>query len=117
MPSTRIRQRLRSLGSSVRVPGVGQPLRTPEGTARAQVRKVVESLKPATAVVAGVGRVLLVDLARAEANVRRAFRAGRAAVLPLGVVGNPAKVGEPPVEAVVGEQEREMRDKRNGDDD
>jgi hypothetical protein len=67
-----------------------------------QVRKVVESLKPATSVVAQVRKVaggkraLLVDLARAEANVRRAIAARRAAVLLLGVVGHPAAVEEAP---------------------
>jgi hypothetical protein len=56
-----------------------------------------------------------VDLARAEANVRRAIAARRAAVLLPGVVGHPAAVEEAPaaVEEVpvaaggedVGEQE------------
>jgi hypothetical protein len=61
-----------------------------------QVRKVVENHKPATAVVAGGKRALLVDLARAEANVRRAIAARRAAVLLPGVVGHPAAVEEAP---------------------
>ena len=66
----------------------------------AQVRKVVESLKRATSVVAGGKRTLLVDLARAEANVPRAIAARRAAVLlPAAVVGHPAAVEEPPAAA------------------
>jgi len=64
-----------------------------------QVKEVVENLRPATSVVAGAARALLLDLARAEANVRRAFAARRAEVLLPGVVGHPAAVVEPPVEA------------------
>ena len=106
------------MDSSVRVPGAGQPPQTPEDTAVvqgregaeghkpvtsvvAQVRKVVESLKPATAVVAEGKRALLVDLARAEANVRRAIAARRAAVLLPRAVGHPAAVEERPVAVAV----------------
>ena len=118
VPNTRIRQRLRSMGSRARVQAPDQAPQRPEGTAVAQVEQVVESLKPATSVVAQVRKVveslkratsvvaggkraLLVDLARAEANVRRAIVARRAAVLhPGAVVGHPAAVEEPPVAAV-----------------
>ena len=86
------------MGSSVRVPGAGQSLQTPEGTAVAQVREVAEGLKRVTLVVAGVARALLVDLAGEEASVRRAFAARRAAVLLPGAVGHPAAVA---VEAAV----------------
>jgi hypothetical protein len=118
--NTRIRRRLRSMDSSVPGPGAGQPLQRPEGTAVVQVRKVVEghkpatsvvvqvrkvveSLKPATAVVAEGKRALLVDLARAEANVRRAIAARRAAVLLPRAVGHPAAVVGPPAAVAVAE--------------
>jgi hypothetical protein len=48
----------------------------------AEVRRVAESLRPATSVVAGEKRTLLADLAMAEANVRRAIAARRAGALP-----------------------------------
>ena len=51
MPSIRIRQRLRSMGSRVRVEAPDQAPQRPEGTAVAQVRKVAEGLRPATSVV------------------------------------------------------------------
>jgi hypothetical protein len=101
MPSTRIRQRLRSMGSSVQDLEAGQLPQTPGATAVVQVRKVAEGHKPATSVVGGAVRVLLVDLAMAEAKGHRAIAARRAAVLLPGVVGHPAAVEEPPV-AVVG---------------
>ena len=118
--NTRIRRRLRSMDSSVPGPGAGQPLQRPEGTAVAQVRKVVESLKPATLVVAQVRKVveslkpatavvaegkraLLVDLARAEANGHRAIAARRAAVLLPRAVGHPAAVVGPPAAVAVAE--------------
>jgi hypothetical protein len=100
VPSTRIRQRLRSMGSNVPGPEPGQLLQTPEDTAVVQGREGAESLRPATSVVAGGKRALLVDLARAEANVPRAIAARRAAVLlPAAVVGHPAAVEEPPAAA------------------
>ena len=79
----------------------------------AQVRKVLEDLKPATSVVAEGKRTLLAELARVEASVRRAFAARRAAVLLPRVVGHPAAVEVPPVAAAVvvgadvGEQDSE----------
>jgi len=108
------------MDSSVRVPGAGQPLQTPEGTAVVQVkegaeglkpvtsvvaqaRKVAEGLKPATSVVGGAVRVLLVDLARAEANGHRAIAARRAAALLPGAVGHPAAVVGPPAAVAVAE--------------
>ena len=47
----------------------------------AEVKEVVGNLRPATSAVAGGKRVLLVDPARAEANVRRAIAARRAGAL------------------------------------
>jgi len=108
------------MDSSVPGPGAGQQLQTPEGTAVVQVRRVVEGhkpvtsvvaqarkvaegLKPATAVVAEGKRVLLVDLARAEANGHRAIAARRAAVLLPGAVGHPAAVVGPPAAVAVAE--------------
>jgi hypothetical protein len=146
------------MGSSVRVPGVGQPHKRPGGTAVAQVkevvgnlrpatsvvvqaRKVAESLRPATSAVAGGKRALLVDLARAEASVLPVIRARRAAVLPHAVLAvredrgaavhraaveedrleeEDPLVEEDPLEVaevVAGEQEQEIRNKRNSDED
>ena len=48
----------------------------------AEVREVAEGLKPAMSVVAGGKRVLLADLARAEANVPPVIGARRAGALP-----------------------------------
>ena len=52
MPSTRIRQRLRSMDSSVPGPEAGQAHRTPGATAVAQERGAAEGLSSAIAVVA-----------------------------------------------------------------
>ena len=65
-----------------------------------QVIKVAQSLRPATLVEAGGKRALLVDLERAEANVRRAIAVRRAAALlraALAVrVGRGAAAAVPP---------------------
>ena len=99
VPSIRTRTRLRSMGSSVPGLEAGRPHPTHGVTAKVQVTEVVEELKratsveaqarkvaeghkPATSVVGGEKRVLLVDLARAEANVLPVIRARRAGVLP-----------------------------------
>jgi len=117
------------MDSSVRGPEAGRPHPTHGVTAKVQVteaveelkratsvvaqaRKVAEGHKPATSVVGGEKRVLLVDLARAEANVRRVIAARKAAVLlPAAVEEPPAAAEEPPAAAavaeVVGEQEME----------
>ena len=120
---------LRPEGTAVaQVEQVVESLR-PATSAVAQVRKVAEGHKPATSAVAGGKRTLLVDPARAEANVRRAIAARRAAVLLPGVAGHPAAVEGPPVAAEeaavvvvegvadVDEQEWEIRNKRNSDED
>jgi len=70
------------MGSSGLGLGAGQPHKRPEGMAVAQVKEVAESLRPAISVVAGEKRVLLVDLARAEASVLPVFAARRAGALP-----------------------------------
>ena len=101
MLSTGIRVPHRSMGNSAPGPGPGQAHPTPEGMAVAQDREAAVDLKPATSVVAGAVTVLLVDLARAETNVRRAIGARRAAVLLPGAVGHPAVVEDRPVAAVV----------------
>jgi hypothetical protein len=105
-PSIRTSRRLRSMGSSVRVEAPDQPPQRPEGTAVAQVRKVVEGHKRATPVVAGGKRALLVAAAE-EANVRRAIAARRAAVLLPGVEEPPVAAAEAAVVVAVVKQEVE----------
>ena len=141
MPNTRTRERPRSLDSRVPGPDPGHRHQTPGATAKVQVtgaveelkratsveaqaRKVAEGHKPATSVVGGEKRVLLVDLARAEANVlpvigaRRAGALLRAALAVRGGRGAAAAVPRAAVEegplevaeAKVGEQERKIRE-------
>jgi hypothetical protein len=70
MPSTAIRQRPRSMASSVRVAEPGQALQTPVGMAVAQVPEVVEGLKPA---ISAVGQALAAgDLKRVTSVVEAA---------------------------------------------
>ena len=57
MPSTGIRERPRSMGSSVPGPGPGQAHRTPGALAAAQDREAVEGLKLAIAAVAEAVKV------------------------------------------------------------
>ena len=70
------------MGSSGLGLGAGQPHLTHGVTAVAEGREAAESLRPAISVVAGEKRVLLVDLARAEASVLPVFAARRAGALP-----------------------------------
>ena len=65
-----------------------------------QAKEGAEGHKPATSVVGEAVRVLLVDLTVAEANVRRAIGARKAAVLLPAAVGHPAVVEDRPVAAV-----------------
>jgi hypothetical protein len=51
VPNTGISQQLRSLGSKVPGPGLGQGHQTPGATAKVQATEVVEALKPAIAAV------------------------------------------------------------------
>jgi hypothetical protein len=111
------------MGNSVPGPGAGQPHLTHGVMAVAEGRKVAESLRPATSVVAEARRVRLVAAAE-EANGRPAIAVRRAAALPraaLAVRGgrraaaavDRAAVEEDPLEvaeAEVGEQERKIRE-------
>ena len=81
MPSTGIRQRLRSMGSSVPGPEPGQPHPMHGATAVVQVKEGVEGLKRAIAVAAGAAKVLLADLTGEEASAPPATAAQRVAGL------------------------------------
>ena len=112
MPSIRTSQRLRSMGSRVRVPGAGRPHPTHGVTAKVQVTKVVEGLKQPTPVVAEGARAPWGVPEREETSVLPVIRARRAGALPraaLPVRGgrgaaaavHRAAVEEEPLEVVV----------------
>jgi hypothetical protein len=78
-----------------------------------QAPEAPEDPKRATSVVGGAVRALLVELAREEASVRRAFAARGAAALLPGVAVHPATVEEVPVAAAVvvaGKQDKGDKD-------
>jgi len=126
MPSTGIRERLRSMGSNVPVPEPGRPHQTHGATAVVQVKEGAEGLKSAIAVVAEAAKVLLADLTGEEASAPPATAAQKvvgllpaALEVPGAVVDRAAVAAEAPeaVAAVVeeaadaGNQEREIIEK------
>ena len=101
MPSTRISQRLRSMGSRVREPGAGRPHPTHGVTAKVQVTKAVEGLKQATPVVAEVARAPWGVLEKGETSALPVIRARRAGALPRAAL--PVRGGRGAAAAVVEE--------------
>jgi len=126
VPSIRTRTRRKSMGSSVRGPGAGQPHLTHGVTAVAEGREAAQDLRPVTSVVAGTVKVQVTEgaveelrpvtsvvaearrvrlvAAAEEANGRPAIAARRAVALPhAAAVGDPAAAEEVPVAAAGGE--------------